>query len=462
MAFPSTAVIEVRTTGSDSNGGGFDPVLGAGATDYSQQASAQATGTVTSSTTTVTATASIFTAQMVGNYITDGTTWKVITAFTNATTVTVDSAPTWTAATINVGGALATIAKAAAIGISGNIIWVAAGTYTPATTTTISTTCRVLGYNTTRSTAILAFGSRPLIQAGANSITLIALTGARAAVSNFQLSSNSHTSVIGVSCSNSGHTITGIHYVLATGNGIAAGGTTPTISRCYVSVNGNFNAYAITTDARLTFCYADLSASASGTGFSNATGAGTMSYCTFRGPASGTSIGFDSSVLGTVWVNCTARGAGSHGFHTSALDSTIGINCLAYSCGGFGFSGSGVSVSSGILVNCAGGSNTSGNTTGFLTDNFTALSADPNISSTNLGLNASNPGGANLRAASISGAFDDGTSTSFLDIGSVQHADPTQPTVDKVLTGTVYNDGQSTGTLTASATTYGQTQLVCI
>lgn len=107
MALPATVIWECRTTGSDSNGGGFDPSLGG--VDYSQQNAAQATGIASSSGATVTATTSIFTSQMVGNLITDGTTWKEITAFTSATVVTVDSAPSWTAASVKVGGALATL-----------------------------------------------------------------------------------------------------------------------------------------------------------------------------------------------------------------------------------------------------------------------------------------------------------------------------------------------------------------
>lgn len=164
MAFPATAIGEVRTTGSDTNGGFFNSARGG--TDYSIQDSAQATGTVTSSTTTVTATTGIFTSGMVGNYITDGTTWKEITAFTSATVVTVDSAPSWTSASIKVAGALATIAKAlslwttngircyvkksAGYGISAALTWPSGPSYTGAN--------RLIGYDATRGD-----GGRPVI-----------------------------------------------------------------------------------------------------------------------------------------------------------------------------------------------------------------------------------------------------------------------------------------------------------
>jgi hypothetical protein len=67
MALPTTTVIEVRTTGNDSNGGGF--VAGASGTDYSQQNSAQytfsnlASSNATSSSPTVTSASHNFVAE---------------------------------------------------------------------------------------------------------------------------------------------------------------------------------------------------------------------------------------------------------------------------------------------------------------------------------------------------------------------------------------------------------------
>lgn len=151
MALSSALVLEVRTaTGSDTNGGGF--VEGSGGTDYSQQVAAQATGTVTSVTTTVTATTAIFTAAMVGNLITDGTTWKQITAFTSTTIITVDSAPSWTAATIKVGGALATLKKASLLTglVAGTRIWCKGTEISMTGITASSVALCIMGYNTTR------------------------------------------------------------------------------------------------------------------------------------------------------------------------------------------------------------------------------------------------------------------------------------------------------------------------
>jgi hypothetical protein len=147
------------STGSDSNGGGF--VAGtAGGTSYANQSSAQATGTVTSATTTVTATTGIFTAAMVGNYMTDGTTWVYITAFTSSLIVTVNVAPSWTAATIKVGGALQTLTKVNALAVNNNKIYVKAEatittttgislTFAGGTPSDISPPARLIGFTTT-------------------------------------------------------------------------------------------------------------------------------------------------------------------------------------------------------------------------------------------------------------------------------------------------------------------------
>lgn len=159
MALSANTVWEVRpTNGSDTNGGGF--VAGSGGTDYSQQNSPQATGTVTSVGTTVTATSGIFTAAMVGNLITDGTTWKWITAFTSSTVVTVDSSPSWTAASIAVGGALKTLTTLAAQMVASNKAFVKAeATITLTSLITWSQSCspsetvpanRIIGYTTSR------------------------------------------------------------------------------------------------------------------------------------------------------------------------------------------------------------------------------------------------------------------------------------------------------------------------
>lgn len=179
MAINATMVWEVRIAGLSTNGGGFDPSFGG--TDYSQQDSPQATGTATSSTTTLTATTGIFTAAMVGNVVTDGTTRKVITAYTNSTTVTLDSAPSWTAATIRVGGAASNLGDVISNFVAGNKCWVqkgsGAGTYSRTTTINLGTVAgtaaagrvSIEGYGTTRGDR----AGRPIITTSTTSVNLI-------------------------------------------------------------------------------------------------------------------------------------------------------------------------------------------------------------------------------------------------------------------------------------------------
>jgi len=110
VAINAAAVWRVRVSGSDTNGGGYDATISGAGTDYSQQDSAQATGTATSSGSTLTATTSIFTSAMVGNAVWINTATpqiRFITGYTSGTVVTLDAAPSATSVTINVGGAWA-------------------------------------------------------------------------------------------------------------------------------------------------------------------------------------------------------------------------------------------------------------------------------------------------------------------------------------------------------------------
>jgi hypothetical protein len=170
-------VWEVRpTVGSDTNGGGFVP--GSAGTDYSQQNAANSSGNnksttdaAASGTTTITSVTASFTAAIVGNlvYFAGGTgtitaQWRQVTAYTNATTITIDTLiATSVGMTMNIGGAFATVAAAygATAGVAGNTFWIKnTGVYTVTSTLTLSTSSggarsnggamEFLGYNSTR------------------------------------------------------------------------------------------------------------------------------------------------------------------------------------------------------------------------------------------------------------------------------------------------------------------------
>lgn len=156
----STAWFVFPSTGSDSNGGGF--VAGSvGGTNYANQSSPIATGVATSASTTVTFVLGVLTSAMVGNYMTDGTTWVYITAVSTAFVCTVNSAPSWTAATLNVGGAVKTIGKINAIAVASNKIFVKAEA-TITTTATISLTFTGSApLNTVPATRLIGFTTTP-------------------------------------------------------------------------------------------------------------------------------------------------------------------------------------------------------------------------------------------------------------------------------------------------------------
>jgi len=176
---------EIRTTGSYSNGGGFNRL--SGGTDYSQQDVAQLslTDCATSGvgSTTLTSVTGGFTAAMVGNLInlSSGTNltanWYEITGYTDANTVTLDRAPDdgvggVSGATGKVGGALSWPPPRPADGgpfTRYNKFWIKAGTYTFTNTTVGSANgpvfideCSVEGYEYVRGD----MGRKPVFSAG--------------------------------------------------------------------------------------------------------------------------------------------------------------------------------------------------------------------------------------------------------------------------------------------------------
>ena len=108
------------------------------------------------------------------------------------------------------------------------------------------------------------------------------------------------------------------------------------------------------------------------------------------------------------------------------------MNCIAEDhAAGFGFTHNG--NDNGIyLQNCAGFDNNSGDVslgTGNLNQNLGFVTGTAsfftNPAAGDFSLNTTSGGGAAARAAGLPGAFPEGLTTGFLDIGAAQHADPT-------------------------------------
>ena len=182
MAFHGNTEWDVRTTGSDANGGGFQ--VGATGTDYSQQDAAQQAYTdlvIDGATNTkITSAARPFTSVDPGNIInvTAGTGFTVqrvqIVSVDGSNVATCDKAVGTlgsTGGTGNLGGALLTPATAAGLLVSGNTVHVKAGTYTLTTGITLTTTRRQywLGFNAVHRDG----GTRPLITSATNSVALL-------------------------------------------------------------------------------------------------------------------------------------------------------------------------------------------------------------------------------------------------------------------------------------------------
>lgn len=114
MAINATAVWRIRPSGSNTNGGGYDPGIAGAGTDYSQQNVAQATGshgTATGTTTFTDTTAAAFTSAMVGNalWIASGAGFTTgayfVITFNSATSIVLDRSPgTGTVAAWKIGG----------------------------------------------------------------------------------------------------------------------------------------------------------------------------------------------------------------------------------------------------------------------------------------------------------------------------------------------------------------------
>lgn len=432
MAISAPTVFEVRTAGSDTQcGGGFDPAFGG--TDYSQQNAAQATGTATSAGTTLTATTGIFTSQMVGNLVTNGTTWKQITAFTSSTVVTIDSDPSWTTQTIYVGGALATPRKAGSIGVAQNGYWFKSGTYSDGTSPvfvggTTSTPSFLRGYETTRGDR----GAKPIFRCSAGVAALTFNTSGGSdrfyCVDNIDLDGNDVASSTGTARTGSLQAdvrMTDCVVRRAAGDGIS-GDIALYGFRTYVHSNGGDGIEAGGIILHNCVIRGNTADGIHTSGTVDIQLFGCLVY-------SNTGSGVEGRMLRTA-RDTIIYGNGSDGWTITDADvRTMGYdfhNLIIYGNGGYGINvGSTVwAVLEKMLAPyyIAAGSNTSGNYNGFGNPpGHISLTANPFVDAANgnFALNSTAGGGAACRAAGFPGVFPGGLTTGYLDVGAVQHQD---------------------------------------
>lgn len=180
---------DVRTTGNDANGGGFDNQVSAPGTDFSLQNAAQTAYTdlvIGATTTQLTSAASPFGATHPGNviHVTGGagctTGWFEVISVSGVT-ATMDRSVGTAASTCtgNLGGSLATLTQAQTNAGDGNQIHIKNGTYTKTTSYDFSgghPYVAIKGYGTTHDdgtnppTITTATNSNSMFKVGSNSV----------------------------------------------------------------------------------------------------------------------------------------------------------------------------------------------------------------------------------------------------------------------------------------------------
>lgn len=471
MAISSATVWECRSSGaSDNNGGGF--VAGAAGTDFSQQNSAQVVINNSTITTSITANVVTFTAgytptaadvgnlvqMLTGTNVTPG--WYQITSQTSTTwtvtgAVNLPTSGTTTNATGNMGGALATLTKLSGAMVVGNKAF-CTGAFTTTATITFAQSqntpsgaappTRIIGYGSVRG------------DSGHASLTLSTNTGM------VGLNASGHGCWFeqwDVDCANLGTSI-----------GIAVGGNNYcAVKMCMVKnftsagirVTGTFNSVQ---DCEVTGGTSAATAAISG----SAAVLPTVFRCHVHDNAcTGVAVGNDAPVFENIIVNnsgatsdglqtafaCvvefnTIHGNGRHGINQTTVQmNPLNIrNNLITNSGGFGIVGATSPIPA--MVDFDGNAffnNTSGNrsnmdsTTGifgvvpYTNVNDVVLTVSPYVgpttgSTANFALNNTAGGGAAARASANPKQWPGLTgTTSFRDMGAVQHKDSGIPSI---------------------------------
>jgi hypothetical protein len=431
MAFGSDTNWDVRTTGSDSNGGGFNIDLSG--IDYSQQDVAQVTYTdlVIGSTNTVLSSASSpFTAAHVGNVIniTGGSGFTVqrvqIVGFSSGT-VTCDKAcgtANSTGGSGKLGGSLQTNSAAMALCVAGNTVWVKAGSYT-ITAGIAMTSSYWVGYNLVHGDN----GASPSISVAARIVPSTLLTSQYVANfafttsgSNpcFVLTTGSPVVNLGVlNCS-----FTGFTYGMS-----LVGSVLVSFTNCaFISCSTGAVSIAVATVSSVLTVNNSYFAN-NGVHITLGTGVHCLiSNCLMVGATSiGISLG---NAAKAVITNCTlANGAATgiifpQAFTLAAVAVTLISNVI------YGHTGWGVSCASTafrpdrlIALNNAWGANTSGNYTNLFAGNGDVfLTANPFVGGNNYALNKVAGGGASCLNAGFPGVFPGSATTSYRSIGAVE------------------------------------------
>jgi hypothetical protein len=429
MALAATTVWEIRPTiGSDTNGGGF--VAGSSGTDYSQQNSANSGGNNSSTTdavcagnTTVTSATASFTSAIVGNIIYLNGSWYQVTVFTNSTTISIDrNGPNTTGITMNIGGALAHWVTALAASVSDNIIWIKATGSDVLTTNGVGSASQtdiwVIGYTTSRGD-----GGQATITTATNSTILFQFSagaGTRWLLQNLILTNTAGTRANGIKANLAVATQEGLNIINCVFDGFdeainaANSGFNAGISGLVVlnTEIKNCTSHGAELSQNPTFFMGCFIHDNGGDGIfvsqnDNTPGDNIFERCVFY---NNTLNGFrcnqvdntertNSRFINCAFVSNTLDGIRldpSSGFITPTV-----INSILYGNGGWGINSFQITTPV-VSWNNAYGDNTSGATTGWVTDiNPVTLTTNPftNPSGGDFSLNSTSGGGAACKTA---------------------------------------------------------------
>ena len=429
MALNAAVVWEVRTTGADTNGGGFK--AGATGTDRSQQDGAYATLTVLSlvhtTTTQVNVSLTDYTVQDpedIGNVcwlsVNGGAfaAYEITVADEGNNRWTVDRSLGTAAQTVAgvMGGCKASPGGVGASVPTGGGAWLQTGTYSCSNTANVSNgrlnssaaNFFVRGYSTVRGDGGLA-----TLQATANSVAIITTGNGGHVYENLVFAkSAAETGVVGITVSNAGAYVRNCKAVsIATGFAPNAYTTFLECSATSCTAAGWSGSGAM----HVVNCLADTCAN----GFT------TSSTATYVGCVctNCTTNGFNaSSNTRQVFVNCVAYN-GTKGFMDSAATAErLYVNCLAWSNSTSDFEQT-ASDEQQLYLHCAGGA-TPTNAGADQVINFVTLTADPFVdSATNdFRLNTTAGGGAGLIGTGYPSAiFGLPNSVNRISIGALQN-----------------------------------------
>jgi hypothetical protein len=440
VALPSTLVLEVdASTGSDNNGGGFDPSVASPGTDLTygagQHAYAYTDLEIGSPSTKLASVSRPFTAADVGNTVnvtggTGFTTGRYNVRSVVSSNATVDRAvgtTSSTGGTGTLGGAMASPGAAAGFVVSGNTVWVKSGTYTFSATANVSggrvnsaLICHWRGYQTTRGDN----GTRPVFDAGAATMTLFTQSsGAGSLVENLDLTNSAARAAVAGFSVGQNVTARRLRATSMTGVGLTAASSSGKYSFCeMVSCAGGFLSSG--TGNSFAGCVAR---SCSAYGFQvSATQSAYWDRCVAYAISNTgflvASAGGDGVASGCVAYGCT--GASGHGFSSTTGGRFAATGSAAYGNAQKGFFGASSGLSN-WLASCAGGNNTGGDQSAFdagTVEGFITLTADPftNAALLDFTLNTAAGGGALLRAAGWPATLPGLAGTGYPDVGAYQ------------------------------------------